>query len=446
MADVLAEQEKDKAKPVDGEGTALPQQPEKNGRKKLFARVILAAALIVGVGIGIHYLLHALAYESTDDAFVEGHIVQVSPRVMGHVLKVYVDDNQQVKKGDLLVELDPADYQARLSEAKAAAQAAQITVGLTDVTATAGVQQAQAAIDAAKANVQIQDTRIESARVSLQQAGAQVEAAAAALEQTRAQADVAAAQTEQAKLDVNRYEQIARTGGVTQQDLDKARTVLRVAESRLGAAQKGIIASQAQVTAAKAAQAVAAEALHREQTAAAASQASLIQAEGKYNEINVVNQRVDQSKANYARLQAAAQLAQLQLDYTKIYATQSGRVTKKSVEPGEFVQVGQPLMAVVPEHVWVVANYKETQLTHMKVGQPTDIYVDAYPGHTFKGHVDSIQSGTGAKFSLLPPENATGNYVKVVQRVPVKIVLDEQPSQQFHLGPGMSVIAEVRVK
>jgi membrane fusion protein (multidrug efflux system) len=121
-------------------------------------------------------------------------------------------------------------------------------------------------------------------------------------------------------------------------------------------------------------------------------------------------------------------------------------VTRKSVEPGEWVQVGQALLAIVPQDVWVVANYKETQLTHMRVGQPVELYVDAYPGHAFKGHVDSIQSGTGAKFSLLPPENATGNFVKVVQRVPVKIVLDEQPGEQFYLGPGMSVIAEVKVK
>lgn len=449
MAQTVTETSKETARPEAGNGEAIRPSgaaPQGTGKKKKILRLVLGAAILVGAVIGVRYLLHAMAYESTDDAFIEGHIVQVSPRVMGHVLKVYVDDNQLVKKGDLLVELDPADYQARFAQAKAAAEAARITVGLTDVTGNAGVQQAQAGVQSAKANLQVQDTRIQSAKVKLDQAAAQVKAAEANLEQAKSQVNVTDAQADQARLDVERYEQIAKTGGVTQQELDKARTLLRVAQAQLDAARKGVIASDAQLTTAKAAQAVAAEGLRQEEASAAASQAAVSQAQGKFTETNVVSQRVDQSKANYDQLQAAADLAQLQLNYTKIYAPEDGRVTKKSIEPGEYVQVGQPLLAIVPDQVWVVANFKETQLTYMKVGQPVDVYVDAYPGHTFKGHVDSIQSGTGARFSLLPPENATGNYVKVVQRVPVKIVLDEQPSDQFHLGPGMSVVPEVRVK
>ena len=143
---------------------------------------------------------------------------------------------------------------------------------------------------------------------------------------------------------------------------------------------------------------------------------------------------------------AAVEQAELNLSYTKIYAPEDGTVTKKAVEEGTFVQVGQALMAIVPDEVWVIANFKETQLDAIRPGQPVDIKVDAYPSKTFKGHVDSIQTGTGARFSMMPPENATGNYVKVVQRVPVKIVFDEQPDPQHPIGPGMSVEPEVRVK
>lgn len=448
MTQADTEAQADSKAPANGEEAAAGIQralQQTSGRRPL-VKVILAAVFIIAAVIGIRYLLHAMAYESTDDAYIEGHIVQVSPRVTGHVQKVYVDDNELVKQGQPLVELDPADYQARLAQAKAAAEAAGITVNLTDVTSSASVQQAQAAVESAKAALQVQLAKVDSAKVKMEQTAAQVSAAAAALEQAKAQVNVADAQTQQAQADVSRYEQIAKTGGVTQQDLDKARTVLRVAESQLDAARKGVIAAEAQLTVAKTSQAVAAEGLRQEQAGAAASQAAVTQAQGKFAETNVTPQRVDQSQASYEQLRAAADLAQLQLNYTKIYAPESGRVTKKSVEPGEYVQVGQPLMAIVPDHVWIVANYKETQLTKMKVGQLAEVYVDAYPGHTFKGHVDSLQAGTGAKFSLLPPENATGNFVKVVQRVPVKIVLDEQPSDQFHLGPGMSVIAEVRVK
>ena len=445
MADVV-ETTKKTTKPDNGNGVQAAAQtpPEQARRKGPLFKVILAAILIAAIVLGVRYVVHAMAYESTDDAYIEGHIVQVSPRVMGHVLKVLVNDNQVVKAGDPLVELDPADFQARLDQAKAAADAARLGLDMMKVTAPAGTDQARAAVDATRSGLKASEAKVQAARVKGDQAAAQVEAAQALIEQSKAQVEAAEAQSAQAQADLQRYEQISNTGGVTKQELDKARTGATVAESTLNAARKGVVAAEAQLAVARASQAAAAAGLLQEQAGLAAAQSAIEQAEGKYTETNVAGDRVRFSQAQWEQAAAAAAQADLQLKYTRIVAPMDGRVTKKSVEPGEWVQVGQALLAIVPDDVWVVANYKETQLNDMRAGQPAEIYVDTYPGHVFRGHVDSIQSGTGAKFSLLPPENATGNFVKVVQRVPVKIVLDEQPGEQYPLGPGMSVVAEVR--
>lgn len=445
MAEVI-ETKKITTAPADGQrATASPEAPhEPSSRRTLLIKVILLAVVIIGATFGVRYWLHARAWESTDDAFVEGHIVQVSPRVMGHVLKVHVTDNQVVKAGDPLVDLDPADFQARFDQARAAADAARVSLEVAKVTAPAGAEQARAGVEAAQASVRAAEAKVESAEVKVNQAAAQVKAAQALVEQARAQVAAAEAQLAQAQADLERYTQLAQTGGLTRQDLDKARTATTVAESGLDAARKGVVAAEAQLEVARATESAARAGLLQEQAGLQSARAALTQAQAKFNEANVAEQRIRLAQAQYEQAAAAAEQAELQLQYTRIVAPVDGRVTKKSVEPGEWVQVGQPLMALVPDRVWVVANFKETQLTDMRVGQTARVHVDAYPDQVFAGRVDSIQAGTGARFSLLPPENATGNFVKVVQRVPVKIVLDEQPAEQFHLGPGMSVIAEVR--
>jgi membrane fusion protein (multidrug efflux system) len=223
---------------------------------------------------------------------------------------------------------------------------------------------------------------------------AAVAAAEAAVEESRAQINVAAADANRVQKDVERYRSLISSGGITQQQMDRT-----VAESQAASAR--LVASNRQVA--------------------------------------VANARV-------AEARATAEQGKLNLSYTKIYAPQSGRVVNKSVEEGEYIKVGQALMAIVPQDVWVVANFKETQLKYMQPGQEVKIRIDAYPQKAFRGHVDSIQSGTGAAFSLLPPENATGNYVKVVQRVPVKIVFDSDPNETKMLSPGMSVRPEVKIK
>jgi membrane fusion protein (multidrug efflux system) len=268
---------------------------------------------VVGTVFGVRYWLYARDHEDTDDAFIDTHVIMISAKVDGQALKVYVDDNQQVKAGEPLVDIDPDDYQVKLAQARAAVSAAE-------------AEARKAAGDAVSAQELYAKDRIS--RQSYDHAVAEAEA-------TKAQGELA-------------------------------------------------------------------------------------------------RQRLD--------------AAQLDLSYTRIASPIAGKVTRKAVELRSYIRVGQPLMSIVPNQVWVTANFKETQLTRMRAGQKVAIHIDAYPGRDFPGHVDSLQAGTGARFSLLPPENATGNYVKVVQRVPVKIVFDDAPEALPPLSPGMSVVPAVDLR
>jgi len=235
--------------------------------------------------------------------------------------------------------------------------------------------------------------------------------------------------------------------------LDAAVAAARTADAEVEAARQKVAASEAQVNEARSAESAQAHTAQSAQTQITGAQAQVSEAQGRLAQANTAPQQIAVSEAqaqtagaNLESLRAALDEAELQLSYTKIYAPEAGRVTRKSVEVGALVQVGQPLLAVVPGEVWVTANFKESQIGQIRPGQPAEITVDAYSDKTFKGHVDSIQACTGARFSLLPAENATGNYVKVVQRIPVKIVFDEAPDPQHLLAPGMSVVPQVKVK
>jgi membrane fusion protein, multidrug efflux system len=293
------------------DGSALPSPPPRPSRRwYLVGAIVLVLVLAVGGGA---YWWHVRGVVSTDDAFIEAHVIQIGPKIGGQVIEVKVTDNQRVREGDVLVRIDPRDYSAAAEQARA----------------------------------QVRASEVEARRT---------------------------------KTDAQRVTALFERGLVARQDLDHAVAAEHTAAANLEAAR----------------------------------------------------QRLNESS--------------LQLSYTTLTAPEAGRVTRKAVEEGMFVQPGQLLMAVVTDELWVVANFKETQLQHIRPGQPVDIRVDAYPRHRFRGHVDSIQAGTGSRFSLLPPENATGNYVKVVQRVPVKIVFDEPPDSQFPLGPGMSVVPRVQTR
>jgi membrane fusion protein (multidrug efflux system) len=444
-----------------------PQQVIKdNGnRRKMSRRRVLALAAVglavVGLAVGISCYLYAISHESTDDAFIDGHIIAVSPRVSGHVARVYVTDNQQVAAGDLLVELDPRDFQARLDAARAALDAAEaarrshdIDVRLTSITSAAGLNEAEQAVAAAEAMVKNARALAAAAKGQQGEAKAQVAFAKAALDQARAEAHAVEAKYQESALDLKRYQEMARSKSISPQQLDHAVTDERMAAADLNAARSKVATQQSLLNRAEAALTAADENVHQAEAQAAARQAQLEQAKARLTsaqsapvQVAQSNSRAEASKADAEKARAEVAQAELNLSYTKIYAPAAGHVTRKNVEPGVFVQVGQSLMAIVPPKVWVTANFKETQLTHMRPGQPVTVSVDTYPNQTFHGRVDSIQRGTGARFSLLPPENATGNFVKVVQRIPVKIVFDRpEELAKYLLVPGMSVVPEVNVK
>jgi membrane fusion protein (multidrug efflux system) len=433
----------------------------RNGPRRRILGIAVVVLALVGLVVGASYYLYAISHESTDDAFIDGHIVAISPRVSGHVIRVYVNDNQKVSAGDLLVELDPHDFQARLDGAKASLDAAEaasrsrdIDVNLTSITATAGLDEAKAAVTTAEAMVQNAKALAAAAEGQQRGAQAQVAFAKAALDQSRAEVVSVGAKYQQSSQDLKRYEEMAKSNTISPQQLDHAVTAERVASADLNAARSKVATQQSLLQRADAALKSAEDNVSQAQAQVAARLAQREQAKARLTsarsapvQVAQSRSRAEASNADVETARAEVEQATLNLSYTKIHAPVDGHVTKKSVEPGVFVQVGQSLMAVVQPAVWVTANFKETQLTHMRPGQRATVTVDTYPGVTFHGYVDSIQRGTGSRFSLLPPENATGNFVKVVQRIPVKIVFDRPEELAKHLlVPGMSVVPEVDIK
>ncbi len=338
-------------------------------------------ALAVLLFFGLDYLVTAFTHESTDDAFIEGHVVSIAPRISGQVSAVHVLDNQMVRSNDLLVEIDPADYSTTASQKQSSADA--------------------------------QEANYKTVLAALDLMTVKVATAEATADQSKADADAAQATDVRAQADFERNQELRKQNTISQQEFDAAQAAVRETDANLAAAKQKAIADASKINEARATQ--------------KATEASVAMA-----------------LALFRQSQTAVQSAQLDLSYTKIFAPGDGRVTRKSVEPGDYVQTGQTLFSIVPSDVWVVANFKETQLKHMRPGQPALIDIDSL-GKSLRGRVDSIQAGSGARFSLLPPENATGNYVKVVQRVPVKILFDEPLPAGHVIGPGLSVAPSVRV-
>jgi membrane fusion protein (multidrug efflux system) len=425
-------------------------------------RVILLILLILGAAGAGTYWYATRDYEGTDDAFIDGHIIQLAPQVSGVVKKVCINDNVDVKKGDLLVEIDPRDFEARLAQAQAAfavakarKHTADVNVDLVSATAKADLDVASAGLEIAKSGVTSAQTQVGFAQSRQVEAEAMSASAAAALEQSRADAGAFGAEATRSDADAKRYEQLFKAGSATSQQLDNARAAATSAAAKLESAKKKITAAEAQLREAQAGIVTAGEAVKQAQAALSQAQAGVVEAQARIAQANIVKPRMESSvsqqegaTADIAQLEAAVRQADLQLSYTKIFATEDGRITRKSVEEGAYLQIGQAIAALVPADVWVTANYKETQLTLIRPGQPVTVKVDAYPGKEFQAKVDSIQRGAGARFSLLPPENATGNYVKVVQRVPVKITFDagQLNHADYPLGPGMSVMPSIKVR
>jgi membrane fusion protein, multidrug efflux system len=383
-------------------------------------RMFLIAGLIVLAIVGIFVWRYLGSYESTDDAQIDGHVNSISARVSGHVIKLNVQDNQYLEAGTVLVEIDPTDYQvavqraqADYNDAKATADAASVDVPITSVNTTSQLSSADADVANAQAGIKAARQQFEAAKANLAQAEAN---------------DV------KAQNDLGRYKQLVDKQEVSQQQYDQALAAARASAAGVLAARAQADAAQSQVTQAEG-KLIQAQASQR-YAATGPKQLSAIQA------------RAQSAEAAALRKKADLDQAILNLQYTKIIAPVTGIVSDRTVEVGQNVQAGQELMKVIPldeKDLWVTANFKETQLRDMKPGQKVTVCVDA-TGKCYKGHVDSVAGASGARFSLLPPENATGNYVKVVQRIPVKIVLEPGEVKEHELRPGMSVEPKVWIR
>jgi membrane fusion protein (multidrug efflux system) len=366
-----------------------PSAPEKKNSGETMRKLnsplfIWPAAIVLAVllYLGLALLANSLTHESTDDAFIAGHLVSIAPRIDGQVSAVHVLDNQLVHSNDLLIEIDPSDYA--------------ITVA-----------QKQSAADSSDANVKTVIAADELMRKK-------VSTAEASERKAQADADASAASAKLAATNFERAQSLLKDKTISQQEFDAAQAANNSAQANLNSAQQNVAEENSKVDES------------HSQLAAAEAEVGLVKAQWEESQTNVA-------------------AAQLNLSYTKIFAPGDGRVTRKQVEVGDYLQAGQQIMSLVPVEVWVVANFKESQLRKMQANQPALVEIDALGGRKFRAHVDSVQAGSGAAFSLLPPENATGNFVKVIQRVPVKIIFDEPLPADHTIGPGLSVTPSVQV-
>ena len=354
-------------------------KPQKKGllQRPLTLVILVAAVLALLIG-GTIFWLNARKFESTDDAFVDTHLVRLAPQISGRVLQVLVEDNQQVAAGQAVVKIDPRDQEAQIAQAQSQKAAA--------------------------------EAQIAQAEATLKQNGAQLQVSQATYTQNLAQAASMAAQAAEAA----RTLQGVNPNAVSQQQIDQAESQAQSSAAQRDAASRQALAAKHQID-------------------ATAAQGGASQAQ------------IASGRAQEANADAQIRTAQLNLGYTNVYAPEAGTVAQRTVAIGNYVNPGAQIMAIVPLHTWITANFKETQLAYMRAGQTVTVHVDACPDADITGHVDSIQRGSGQAFGLLPPENATGNFVKVVQRVPVKIVLDHVP-RECPIGPGLSVEPKVRVR
>ncbi len=366
------------------EQTKTDEIKPNNTKRKKIGIIIMASTILVGAVILFFYLRYKATHITTDDAFIDGRIHTIAARIKGNINNIYVQDNQQVKKGDLLIEIDPADYDVKVSEASSG-------------------------VHAEKSKLAEVEARIQVAKMQMAELKASIETA-------KANFELQEANVQQAEKDARRAGNLYKLDTISKDRYEKTQTAYTVTLAQAKAAQEQM----------------------KQAEKALETQASVVkQAEAlRASQLSVIREK-----------EAKLAAAQLSYGYTKIYAPADGYITRKSAEVGNQIEVGQPLMAVVAlDDIWVTANYKETQLETVRPGQKVKFTIDTYPGKKFTGKVESIMSGTGAVFSLFPAENATGNYVKVVQRIPVKIVLDKETDTEHVLRIGMSVVSTILVK
>jgi membrane fusion protein, multidrug efflux system len=394
-----------------------------SGSRKRLKKIMIASAAALLVAIAAAYFIrNALIYEDTDDAQVDGHVMPLSARINGNIKEVNVVEGQIIHAGDVLVTIDPQDYkiaadqaEANLADARATAAGSHWNVPITSATAWSSLDSAKAAVRNGEAGVSAAEQNLEAARAGLLQAQANAE---------------------KTDSDLRRYEQLVAKEDISRQLYDQAAAAAKSNRAAVVSATAAVQADE--------------QALHQAEGKVLQAQADLRNAGTAPQQVSLNLAKAEAADAQVLQRRAQYAQAELNLSYTVILSPVTGIVGKRSVEVGQNVSIGQELVDIVPlDDVWVTANFKETQLAHMRPGQPVEIKVDAY-GRKWKGHITNLGGGTGSVFSLLPPENATGNYVKVVQRVPVRIDFDRSPTQDFNaeglLKPGLSVDPDVRVQ
>ena len=421
----------DKKPAPEGSDKDRKQAKPVDPRRKRNIRFVLLALLVVAAIVAIPIYAYYAARESTDDAEIDGHIVPVSPRVSGTIVEVLVNDNQTVKIGDPLVRLDKADSEvaqaqaeAQLANAEAGTAESGANVPLTTINTSSQISTSSSGVNEAEATVASSAQAVNSARAKV----------------TAANADLAGRQANliKAQKDLKRFESLVSKDEISRQDFDAATAAEQSAEAEVESSKANVIASQNAMD----------EAIAQMNVSKARFSTALVQRrqseQTKPREQELTEARLKASQAMVKQAQANLNQARLNLGYTSLVSPVNGIVSRKSAELGMRVSPGQELMAIVPlDDVWVTANFKETQLKKMVVGQKVELEADTFGGRKYHGHIESLAAASGAKFSLLPPENATGNYVKVVQRLPVKILLEPGENTDFNLRPGMSVTPTV---
>ncbi|NPC73509.1 HlyD family secretion protein [Corallococcus exiguus] len=385
--------------------------PAKRSRAKQVLPILVGVAVLGG---GARFLL-THGHESTDDAQVEGRIANVSPRVAGQVARVLVHDNQTVKAGDVVVELDHADLDARLEVARADVMSAE-----------AQLSNAQAQLTLTEANA---GANLRQARAGVTQASSGISSSKAALEQSRADVASSEARFKLAETDLGRVKQLREQGALSQSDLDTRQAAYDTAKAAVDQSRARLTSTEAGIQSSSGG-------LEAAQGKLSAAETAPVQMQAAQAALKLAEARLKQTRA-------ALTLSELAVSYAQVRAPVDGVVSRRTVEVGQMVGPERPLMAVVPQNdIWVVANFKEDQVGEMRAGQPVELKVDAFGGHAFKGHVDSLAGASGARFALLPPDNASGNFVKVVQRIPVLIRFDGD-LKELPIKPGMSAYVTV---
>jgi membrane fusion protein (multidrug efflux system) len=409
--------------------------------------IVACLVVLAGAAYGGYRWYESRGYVSTDDAYVEGTITSISAKVPGHVSELLVQDNQAVRKGQVILRIDPRDFQARRDQAASAVATAEASLRAARSEVPLARDDTSAQIDQARAALQAAEVAVRGAEAAVEEVRARLEAKRAAMEAMRAEVSGAESLARNTGRERERMDRLVKGGFVAQRDFDTADSAMETSMATLDATRRRHVQAEREVQQTEAEVRTRVLAVEQAQQRVAEARAALARSESGRHHVDIKGAEASRAEAVLKEAQADLAHADLQLQHTEVRAPLDGIVSKRTVELGQVVQMGQPLLAIVPLHdTWVVANFKETQLGRVHPGQKADITIDSYPGKHFTGTVHSISAGTGARFSLLPPENATGNWVKVVQRIPVKILIDDrQAGNPQLLRAGMSVVATIRV-